>query len=223
MKTLLLTLTYTVGIGELILAIYFWVTNSKSEIRKIMAGLALSTGVWAITNALTAYVQPSEFVTLMLNLLFICAITSVTLLVLLVIVFPYRTFTFDRLHAILLFIPAAFIAIILLTSSTIINGYTVSTDTAGWVVGGQLFPFYQIIVGLIYLISLSLNIYKIRKTDGRAKHNLKLFLVGAFFAAFPAIFLNIWSSFVRIEVNPLLVVLPSVIWLGITTSIITRK
>lgn len=223
MKTILLTLTYTVGIGELILAVYFWVTNSKNEIRKVMAALAFSTGIWALTNALTAYVNPSPFVTFALNLLFICGITSVTLLVLLVIIFPYRLFTFDKLHAIFLFIPSLVVAIILLSTHTIIDSYSVSLNTAGWVIGGPLFPFYQICVGVIYLASLSLNIYKIKKTDGRSKQDLKLFLFGAFFAAVPAIALNIYSSFEANTVNPLIVVIPSAIWLGTTAYSIIRK
>lgn len=223
MKTILLTLTYLVGAGELILAIYFWVTNSKNEIRRVMALLAFSTGMWAITNALTAYVNPSRFVTFSLYLLFICGIISVTLLLYLIIIFPFRRIIFNKLHTILLFLPAVLIIIILLSSTTIIEGYSVTTETPGWVIGGSLFPHYQIIVGLTYITSLIINIYKIKVTEGPTKNNLKLFLFGAFFAAVPAIFLNIWASFISNQINPLLVVLPSAVWLGTTTYTVLKK
>jgi len=50
MKTLLLTLTYLVGIGELILAGYFWKTHSGSEIRKVMGMLSMVTGLWVLAK-----------------------------------------------------------------------------------------------------------------------------------------------------------------------------
>src|SRR5882672_10872328 len=105
MKTLLLGLTYAVGIGNLVLAVYFWVTNSKSEIRKVVSLVYFSTALWAISYFLCAYVLPSKVVSFWLYMTFVSGILIVTSLLHFTIIFPYRTIIFDKLHATLLYLP----------------------------------------------------------------------------------------------------------------------
>lgn len=222
-KTFLLITTYLIGAGELFLAFFFLITHSKSEIRKVMALLFFCTGVWAITNGFTSYVNPSLWVDWNLKIVFISGITVVASLLHLSIIFPYRTFTFDKLHSFLIYAPALFLSTVLLLSSTIINSYTVARDNVGIVHPGPLFIFYNIILAIYYFLAVAILILKERKLDGMHKLNIRLFMAGVIIGGFPAIFLNVLFAFSGIYINPLLPVIFSVIWVGFTTYIIIKK
>lgn len=223
MKTFLLTATYLVGLGELALAVFFWVTHSKSEIRKVMALLFLSTGIWAITNGLTSYVDPSTWVDWNLKILFIVGITIVASLLHLTIIFPYRIFPFDKLHSFLIYAPVVFMSITLLTSNAIVGSYEVSRNEVGLVHPGPLFIFFQVTVSIYYIISVIILLIKHKRLDGLHKQNIRLFTTGVVLGGFPAIVLNLMYAFSGLYINPLWAVIFSISWVGFTAYIILKK
>lgn len=223
MKTLLLTLTYLVGVAELILAVFFWVTHSKSEIRKVMALLAFSTGMWVVTNGLTAYTESSLWVDWSLKLLFVAGITTVSSLLHFSIVFPFKTFIFDKLHALSIYIPTLLFTVIMFFSNTIVSSYNVAPDNPGFVHRGPLFLFYEIVVSLYFLLAIAFLFLKLKKVDGLHKANTKLVLFGITLGGLPPVVLNLWFAFFGSFFNPLVAVLFSVFWVGFTTYIIVKK
>lgn len=223
MKTILLTATYLVGIGELILAVFFWVTHSKSEIRKVMALLALSTGMWAITNAFTSYTEPSPWVDWNLKITFFAGTIIVSALVHFAAIFPYRHFQFDRLHTFLLYLPAILLGTIVLTTNTIVSSYIVGVDNPGYLIPGPLFSLFQIVISAYYIVAVGILMRKIRRLDGMHKINTKLILFGIALGGLPAVILNLWFAFFGSEVNPLIAVFFSIFWVGFTTYIIIKK
>lgn len=223
MKTFLLTATYLVGLGELALAVFFWVTHSKSEIRKVMALLTLSTGIWAITNGLTSYVNYSRWVELNLVILFIAGLFIVSSLLHISIIFPHRVFTFDKLHAFLIYLPAIIFSIILSSTNTVVKSYAVATDNAGTVIPGPLFIFFQILVALLFLTSVGILCFKLRRQDGLNKQYTALFFIGIVLGGLPAIVLNLLFALFAFYTNPLWAVIFSVFWIGFITYIVVKK
>lgn len=146
MKTLLLTLTYLVGIGELILAIYFWVTNSKNEIRKVMALLALSTGIWVITSGLTLCVSQTPITTFFMQLVFVSGALLITALLHLSLIFPNKLIQLDPLHGWLLYGPAIVFTLIMFVSDSIVMGFTGSVTDVGRIIPGPLYSLYNLYV-----------------------------------------------------------------------------
>jgi hypothetical protein len=154
MKTLLLSLAYTIGIGELILAGYFWVTNSKNEIRRVMALLAFSTGMWVITSALSSYTSQSPTTIFILKSIYVFGVFLVTSLVHLSIIFPISIVRFDKLHAFLLYIPALIWSCIAMTSNSIVLNYVGTTDSPGLVVSGTLHHTYNYYLLFLFFAAL---------------------------------------------------------------------
>lgn len=188
-----------------------------------MALLAFSTAAWAILNGLTSYVDPSATVTLFLKVLFVSGAVIVTSLVHLAILFPYKTFTFDKLHAVLLYFPAFILSLVAIFTSTIFSGYNVNSNIAGWPIPGPMFGVYQLVVSAFYFASVVLLFYKQRVVGGFQKNNARIFLLGVVLGGLPAISLNLWAVFYEISVNPLISVVFSVFWVGSTTYIILKK
>lgn len=222
-KTILLTLTYLVGIGELILAAYFWINNSKSEIRRVMSLLALSTGMWAITSGLTSYTTPSQLVSLSLSFLFFFGALTVTALLHLVLIFPYKIRPIDLLHITLLYVPVGLFASMSFFTKTIVASYSVSTDIVGYVHPGPLFSLYEVYISLVFFAALYILYRKIASLDGLHKKNSRIFFWSVLIGGFPAIALNLLFAFFGILVNPLIPVVFSLFWVGGTSYIITRK
>lgn len=222
-KDILLTLTYLVGAGELALAIFFWVTRSGNEIRKVMALLAFTSGIWSVTNGLTAYVNPSAAVTLILNILYSAGVLTVAAIVHLSIVFPYKTFNLDRLHAWLLYIPALLLSYITFFSKTIVKSYSVAPDNPGFVQPGELHGFFILVVSVYFFSGIAILIKKIPRLDGMHRKNAILTLWGIIIGGFPAILLNAWFILFDTWVNPLFAVVFSLSWVGTTSYIILKK
>lgn len=217
MKTILLILTYAVGIGELILAIYFWVTNSKSEIRRVMALLAFSTAGWGITNALTDAhytfigVLPYVFGTLMLTTLLYFAV-----------IFPYRNFIFDRLHTFFLYLPWVFFSFLILTTKTVLTDLYI-TNNASYTSPGSLFPVFNVYLALLYFSGMALMLWKVRNSEGLVRHNMVIVFWSLLLAGLPGVFFAILHMMKDVPFNYLYGPIASIFWLGATTYIVRKK
>lgn len=223
MKIALLSLTYLAGITELFLAIYFWVTNSKNEIRRLMALMSLVVSIWAFSNALSAYSNPGPIVTFSIATLYVAGILLVTLIFHFSIIFPHKIFYFDRFHAFLLYTPAVIFAYIEIFSKAIVAGYTIAPDNPGYIIVGPLFGLYNFCLTILFLASLGLLFYKFKKSDGINRKNLQLVFWSILIGGAPAISINLWAIFFAVQINPLISVVFTLIWVLLTTYIIFKK
>lgn len=226
MKTILLTLAYTIGIGELILAGYFWVTNSKNEIRRVMALISLFTGAWVITSALSAYVNPTPFVIFILSLVYVFGIFLIVALLHLAIIFPYSLFHFDRVHKALLYVPAVIFSSIALFTKTIVTGIDISPETPGLVISGPLHDMYNYYILLYLIFTFSLLLYKAKHSDGTNRKMaftvfVSIFLGGMFPIWFDILVPSFFPQFTRM--NYLFGNIGTVLWLGVTTYVVRKK
>lgn len=215
-KTILLTLTYLVGAGELILAIYFWATNSKSEIRKVMALLAFSTSMWVIVNALSGGNQIFAELTYVFGLLLVISLLHFTL------IYPYRYQNFDKFHTLGLYLPWLFFSYAILATKTVIVSLP-TIDNAGQTIGGPLFPILNILISGAYFISIFLLLISSRKVDGYHRKNVLTMLYSLIIAGFPGIYFGVFQGNQLLPFNYLIGPLASSIWLGATTYIVRKK
>lgn len=224
-KVILVTTTYLVGMGELLLAIFFWVTHSKSEIRKVMALMAFSMATWTLVNTFTAYRSSGAFLILSNQSTYIFGAFLLTSFVHLAIIFPYKLLQFDRLHAILLYVPASLLSIIAITSNTVVNGvYVTGQYDAGQIVGGPLFSLYNIFLAVLFVIGLSILYLQIQRTDGMRKRNVKLVFWSILLGGLPGVYLDLIAPVFGLPlVNFLYGNLATAIWFSITTYIVTKK
>lgn len=225
MKTILLTLTYLVGAGELILAIYFWINHSKNEIRKVMSLLAFSTGMWVITSAMIAYRTGGDVTLLINGFVYTFGILLLTTLVYFALIFPFPLMRLDRFHKVLLYVPALIFSIIGFTTRAIELDYIANEKNAGEVVGGPLLPIYNNYLLLLFIISIGLLILQVRRNDGINRNNVRLVLWGVLIGGIPAVIIDLVIStyFPDYVPNFLYGVLSSVIWFGTTTYIVLKK
>ncbi len=225
MKIFLLTLTYLVGTGELILALYFWINNSKNEIRKVMALLSFSTGMWVVLGAVTSYVPYSTFGYYEMTLVYIFGALLLTALLHLSLIMPYPLFLFDKLHAFLIYFPLMFLSYALLFSRTIVQSFTGSSTWAGIVIGGPLYTMYNVYLFLLFVLAIGIITFRIQRLDGFQKQNMRIFVWSIVLGGLPAVilFLILPNFIPDLNVNGLLGVIPSAIWVGGTTYIVMRK
>ncbi len=222
-KDILLTLTYLVGIGELILGVFFWVTNSKSEIRKVMSIMVISTGLWVISNALTSYTNPSIFINVAVNSIFIFAIIFVLSLIYFSFIYPYPIFRFDKIHKLLFISIGIIYSCLAFFTKTIYSSYQITPNSPGILTPGPLFAFFQISIAFLFILAIILLIIRYNKIDGPHKQNLAILIASIVVGGVPAIILNLWATFFAVITNPLLAVLPSGFLIGGTVLIISRK
>lgn len=225
MKTVLLTLTYLVGIGELILAIYFWVTNSKSEIRRVMALLAFSTGMWVIASGLTSYVPQTPLTTFYMRLVFIFGALLITALLHLTLVYPTQMIRLDSFHGWLLYLPTIFLSLIMVTSNTIVAGFTGSATDSGRIIPGPIYNLYNMYVFGVYIVAVVLLFYRQRRADGMFKKNLRLIFWSVVIGGIPPVIIDLLIPvFTKgIYPNANYGAISTIIWLGVTTYIVLRK
>ncbi len=225
MKFFLLSITYLVGILELILGIFFWVTNSKNEIRKVMALLAFSTGIWVVLSGVTSYVPYSRLGHYEIAIVYIFGALLLTALLHLTLIMPYPFFRFDKLHILLLYFPLTFLSYALLFSRTIVESFTGSPTWAGIIFGGPLFSMYNIYLFFLFVLSTGIIFYRLPKLDGVHKQNMKILVWSVILGGLPGIILLlILPTFLpELDINPLLGVIPSAIWVGGVAYIVTRR
>ncbi len=216
MKILLLSATYLVGLAEMFLGFYFWRTNSGDAIRKTMTLLCISTGLWVTLSAFAAYKGGDDLFNLTINrLLIVFGLVLVTSLLHLTILFPFPTFRFDRLHLILLYIPAFLLSVIALFTDAIVMNVVANVDYAGVIIGGPIYPIANFFVLAMYVISVIMLFKKVRISADFHRRNVKTFLVGLLVGGVPAIYIDLIAPIFHLpEPNYLIGALTSVFWLG---------
>ncbi len=225
MKTLLLTASYLVGIGELILAGYFWKTNSKNEIRKVMALLAFSTGVWVLTSAFTSYVSQTPLTTFFMRIVFVSGVILVTALLHLSLIYPFQIARLDRLHRWLLYAPTFQWVFIAFFTNAIVEGFTGSATDSGRIIPGLLYTFYNLYVFGLYLVALVMFFWRMRYTEGQHKQNLELIAWSVFIGGLPAVMIDLLIPVITKGVYPNANygAISTITWLGVTTYIIRKN
>lgn len=225
MKIVLLSLTYLVGAGELILATYFWVTNSKNEIRRVMALLAFATGVWVVMSGLTSYVPQTPITTIYMRFVFAAGVLLVTALLHLTLVYPFPIVRLDRLHAWLLYVPAIFISFVSFTSNAIVAGFTGSVTDSGRIIPGPLYNSYNVYVFLVFLAAIILLAYRWQKSDGMHRKNLQLLFWSIVIGGMPGVVIDLLIPVLSKGVYPNADygAISTVLWVGATTYIISAK
>lgn len=223
MKTILLTLTYAVGIGELFLACYFWRKCAKNEILRVMGFLALFVGLWVIITAINSYsISPlAEFRD---KFTYAFGVLLVTALLNFVILFPYPMFRLDRLHYVFMYTPAAIFTLIIFGGHEIVNHYYSNLTLSGQWVGGPLYWVYNVYLLALYSATLVVLVIKSKKTDGIHRRNINLVIWSIIFGGAPGIIFDVFIPLVTNQAKyPLVGTLSSVVWLGLTSYIILRK
>lgn len=224
-KTLLLTLTYAVGIGELILAIYFWVTNSKSEIRRVATLLSLSTALWVLTSAVIAYRIDTPSALLLNRFVYVFGIFVISSFLHFTVIYPYRLFVIDKLHAILFYIPAVIFSLLSVTTSTVVqSSFLHGPNDPGQLIGGAVYPWYNIYLSLMYFLGIIILFLQRRRSDGRQKKDITLLVFTFFIGGVPAVYLDLITPFFHLaNTNFLFGNIITVVWLGATTYLIRKK
>ncbi len=225
MKTILLTLTYLVGVGELVLAGFFWISHSKNEIRKVMAMLAFSTSIWVITSGLTSYVSQNPTSTFFMRIVFLSGALLVVALLHLTLIYPIQIVRLDKMHGWLLYTPAILFSIISLTSNTIVLGFTGSATDSGRIIPGPLYNLYNFYVFGLYLLAVIILFVRKRRADGIHRRNLNLIFWSVVIGGIPAVVIDLLIPVFTKGVYPNANygAISTVIWLGVTTYIIVRK
>lgn len=223
MKTFLLTATYLVGIGELILAWYFWKTNSKNEIRRVMAAISAFVGFWVLSIATTVAVPEMFSKGLMIDATYLFGVLLTTSVLWLAIVFPYRSFTFDQIHSSLLFLPCVLFAYFLFVSDTIVQQY-IPKGLSGVYIEGKLFPVFGLYLTVQYIAALLLMVDKLKRSDGIHRTMLRISLGSLLVGGSPAVLANLFIPVFSGEGTlPFVGTLSTAVWFGATTYAVTRR
>lgn len=224
MKEIVLTSCYVIAACELVLGFYFLATNSKIEIRKVMALLSFSTAIWVALSAVTSYHPYSSIGYFETAILFLSASVLITAILHFSLIYPFKLFRFDRLHVFLLYLPTVLFGWNLFFSRTIVSTFYGSPTDPGGVVGGPLYVQYNVYLAVIYLVAMTILVYRIIHSAGYFKKALSLVLSSFIFGGLPGvIFYLIVPSFSSgVTANPFIGVIPTIIWVGVTSYIVIK-
>lgn len=220
----LVLLTYITGLGEILLSAYFIKTNSGSEIRKVMALLCASTGLWVLLCAYEAYRPETVINHAINNLLFVAGLILLTTLLYLVIIFPYRMRYFDSLHVVMMYVPVILFTVILFGTKTIVVKTVADAQNVGITNPGPIYLIYNLYLIFLYLFSIGLLALRSTKLSGFQRRNVLIFLVSLLLGGLPAVAIDLFAPFIGLyQLNYLYGNLASVFWLGGVTYILTAK
>lgn len=223
-KTILLTLTYLVGAGELILAIYFWATNSKNEIRRVMAFLATMAATWVLLSASIAYNITSDWALVANRFIYLTGVFMVTAIVHLALVFPRQVTRIDRFHTILLYIPATLFSSIAVFTDSIVKATRQVGNLPGQPIGGVVYPFYNIYLISLFVGAIFLFVVQRKRADGEHRKNVNILIAAFLVGGLPAVYIDLVSALFKTEpANYLVGNIATAIWLGATTYIVMKK
>jgi hypothetical protein len=224
MKEFLITINLVIGISELALAAYFWKTHSGSAIRKVMTLLAFSTGMWVILTGLFSYgVIFISYTDIATSFVYTFGVILVTALLHLVILFPHSIFNFDRLHAILLYVPAFIFSLASFTKA--ITKYNALSSIDGYVISypGPLHVIYNTYLFLLYTLTVLLLVNKIRRFDGVSRRNALIVLIGIVIGGIPIVIIDLILTTIGVYPNPSIATALTAVWLGTTAYIVFKK
>lgn len=224
MNHLLVSITYVVGVGELALGLYFWKTNSNNEIRRVMAFLALVTGLWVIANAASAYTLENSLTVFADKATFALGAFILTALFHFALVFPYPMRRLDTLHYIFFYLPAVAITWVMMNNNTLIAASDFSPTQQGTWTGGPLYSLYNFYLFSLFVSTFLLLLQRYKHTDGIHRRNVLLVVYSILLGGLPAVILGIFLPLLNNSGQfPLVGPVSTVIWLGFTSYIILKK
>lgn len=216
------TIATIIGIGELLLALYFWRTNSGSRIRWTVGLVALSMGMWVLLNVLTSYTERTALTDALVPILFFSVVILFLSILHLCLEFPYPMFRVDRLHILLLYAPAAIFAHVLFFTNGIVRDYQLDPSSPGYVIPGDFYPVFAGLIAIGLVASISLLIWKARRTEGVFRRNVLLVLCSFLIPGLPGLYFVLTREAVGASYNSLITPIVSGVWLGITGYIVFR-
>ncbi len=218
------TIATLIGIGELLLAFYFWYTNSGSRIRWTVGLVAFSTGTWVILNVLTSYTDRTALTDALIPILFFDVVVLFLAIVHLSLDFPYPMFRIDRLHLLLLYFPVLSIfAYVTFFTDGLVREYYLDRTSPGYIIPGDFYPLFAgvVLVGLVS--SIGLLLYKLRRTTGTHHRNVLLVLLSILIPGISALYFVLTREAVGASYNSLITPITTGVWLGITSYIVVKK
>lgn len=224
MRTAIVYLGYLVALGELWLAIYFLRTHSGHVVRKAMAALALSTGLWVLSTTVAMYAASTPLADVAVRLTYVFGVMMVTSVFLFALLYPIPSLTFDRWHIFLLIIPIGIFTVLFFGSNIIIESYFSSSIVQGQWFGGNLYNLYNAYLILLYSLSIILLLSKRNRVDGVTRRNATLVFWSLFLGGMPGVINDLFIPFFTNSAkNPAIGTLSTVIWLGTTSYIVLKK
>ncbi len=188
-----------------------------------MGLLTMVTGLWVIATAMNSYsISPlAEFRD---KFTYTFGVLIVTSLLNFSIVFPYPMFHLDRLHYIFMYLPAVIFSLIIFGSHDVVSRYISSPTLSGQWFGGPLYWIYNGYLLMLYVGAMAVLFSKFRKTDGLHHRNLVLVFWSIILGGAPGMVVDVIVPLVSNQAKyPLIGVMSSVVWLGLTTYIILGK
>lgn len=220
----LIAINYAIGIGELVLGLFFIKTNSGNEIRKVMAFLAFITGLWVLVITFNAYNINVNSAAQLDKWTYVFGAFIVTALFNLALIFPYRLLRLDWLHYVLLYVLPFFLSALALSSNEIIRSYSTGIGNSGTWYGGSLYWIYNLYMFVMYTGTVAIFFHRYPKMDGIHRKNLRLVIYSIVLGGIPAVLFDIVIPlFTNQGRFPLIGTTSTVVWLGVTAWIIRKK
>lgn len=224
MKEFLIWISYAIVAGALFLALFFLKTQSGSVIRRMMALLAASTGMWVLATTLGAYNANGDITNITSRWTYVFGLLMVTSLFLFSSQFPVASFRLDRWHLVFIGAATAAFSIFILSSSDIIASYSASPAEQGTWHGGSLYWLYNVYLFLFYFGSLIILLAKTNRTDGILRRNLQLVTTSIFLGGMPGVVNDLLLPlFTNTARTPLIGTISTILWLGMTSYILVKK
>lgn len=224
MKELLVILGYYVAIGEMILALYFWRTNSGSQIRRVLALLAFATSLWVLSIVSIAYAQSGIGWDNQFKLAYVFGPLVTTALLHFSLVFPFPNVRLDRWHIILLYVPWIILTWMTLASDAIVSSFRSSPIFSGEWTEGKLFIPYAFVLAVSYMVAVIVMINKHHTLDGVHKNNLRIVILAVLIGGIPGMLVDvIIPIFTGLAQFPYIGTLSTGIWLGAMSYIVMKK
>lgn len=217
---MLIILTYAISITELVLAGYFWKTNSGNVIRRLMVFMLFSTGLWVGTTAASVYQSPSAFADLFNKLVYVFGVFGLTTLLHFTLLWPIPKPWLIRFKVWIIYTPAVLFTILLLFTNLVVRAFIITPNSYGYIVAGPLLSLYNIYLLILFLAALIVSFSHYSPPPANTGIVWWSILIGGL----PAVLLDlIGTSWLQIDSNPLIGVLANAVWVGAIVYIITKK
>jgi hypothetical protein len=224
MKEAAILFSYVLSVGILTLAAYFAKSNSGSPVRRAMAFLSFSTGMWVLATTVGVYHTPDTITLWSAPLTYVFGVIVVTGLVIFSLEFPASSFGLDARHITFLFIPVAIFTYLLLATPLIIADYQAGPNVQGVWIGGPLYNLYNIYLTVFYIAALVILASKFSKVDGINRANLGIVFWAFLLGGSPAVVNDlIVPLFVNHASTPFIGTMSTIAWLGLTSYILVKK
>lgn len=189
-----------------------------------MAAFSFFVGIWVIASSINAYAQATTFANLISSVAYSAGVLLLTFLLYFSVIFPHPIIRIDKLHKLLIFIPAL-IFIFSSTTKSLEIKYFAQNNYTNEIEKGPLLIVYNNYLTLLYIISV-ISLYFQTKKSGTFLHSKPaLVFWSVILGGLPAVIIDliVVSYFPTININSLYAVLGTAFWLGITSYIILEK